>query len=150
MKRCKFAYRSTCRQNRSGRAWRCWGRNWHHRYHPKGQKKCDLDPYPNPYVIMPNVRKCRIVRKIECHYQRIEHPYRCPLSTPAVPSSLPRVKLLPRKKTDEIESSKGPVSSEPMVDDVKEARKPGSVLFAPSSSVIQSLSWWSHTFARTR
>jgi hypothetical protein len=44
-----------------------------------------------------------------------------PQSIPAVPSSLPRIKFLPLKKPDE--SSKGPVGSEPMVDDMEETGK---------------------------
>ena len=46
-----------------------------------------------------------------------------PPSTLAIPSLLPHIRLLPPKKSDENKSIKGPVSSEPMVDDTEEARK---------------------------
>ena len=105
-------------------------------------RKCDLDPHSNPYVITPKSESAGLHAKSSVTTKELNTYVDATPSTPAVPSSVPRIKFLPPKKPDKNESSKGQSARNPWL---MIWRKPGSVPFARSSSVIQSLSWWNRT-----
>jgi hypothetical protein len=78
--------------------------------------------------------------KLNVTHQRIEHPYRCPTIHPCRP--VITGSCYPRNST-KMNLVKGQSARNPWL---MISRKPGSVHFAPSTTVTQSLSWWNRTF----